>query len=127
MATILGNVPASAVLACGLNTRVSRCKVAIGASGAATADADLGWTVVKSTTGVYTVTFPTSASTARAILKCGVDLSAALTVTKVVPTAISYTSGTATVKTLDDAATATEPASGDSFWLELISSGGISA
>lgn len=126
MSTILGNVSASPVLATGTNTRISRCMVAIGASGAATVDADPGWTVTKNTTGVYDVTFPTSCSTARAILKCGVALSPALTVVNAVATAVSYTAGTATVKTLLNDAAA-QPASGDYIWLELISSGGMSA
>lgn len=105
------------------NTRVWRCKVAIGASGAATADGDAGWTVVKANTGVYTVTFPICASNSRPILKCGIELSAALTVVDAVATAVSYTAGTATVKTLLNDAAA-QPADGDKFWLELTATGG---
>lgn len=91
--------------------------VAIGGSGAATYDRqdDPGLTCAKNTTGVYDVTFPKS----RAARITGQVMSPLLTVTKIAVTAIDASAGTATVKTLDDAATATEPASGDKLWLEF--------
>lgn len=120
MALTLGDYDSANVKAVGLNTVISRCVVAVGASGAATVDAR-GWTVVKNTTGIYDVTYPAVAANARAILRHGIMLSTAATVADTYAKALSFTAGTAQLVTfLNTAGTPVEPASGDSFWIELV-------
>lgn len=124
MANTLGDYDAPNARAVGLNTVTSRCVVAVGASGAATVDAR-GWTVVKNATGIYDVTYPAVAANARAILRGGILLSTAATVADTYTKALSFTAGTAQIVTfLNTAGTPVEPASGDSFWLELVATVG---
>jgi hypothetical protein len=120
MSNTLGDYGAYPLRASGANTVVSRCVVAIGASGAATVDGDQGWTVTKNTTGTYDVTYPIVSSNARAILSHGIQLSAAATVARTYTKALTLTSGTAQIITyLNTAGTPVEPANGDYLWLKL--------
>lgn len=121
MANTLGDYDAFPLRAAGMNTVVSRCVVAIGASGAATVDGDRGWTVTKNTTGVYDVVYPAVSANARAILIARVMLSPTPTVAGSYTKALALTSGTAQIVTyLNTAGTPVEPASGDYLYLELI-------
>ncbi len=116
MATTAGAVKVLPLRGVGRGGRVIlQLDVAIGAAGAATYDRqdDPGLTCAKNTTGVYDVTFPKC----RAARITGGVMSASMTVTDFCVTAIDAALGTATIKTLHDDATATEPASGDKIWL----------
>ncbi len=120
MANTLGDYAPAPVRATGINTVISRCVVAVGATGAPTADADQGWTVTRNSTGSYAIVFPAVSANARAILMHGIGVSAAATVARTYASALALTSGTATLITyLNTAGTPVDPANGDSFWLEL--------
>lgn len=109
------------------NSHTWRAHVAIGAAGAATvttlADAVGGTiTCVKNTTGIYDITYPILAAVATSVpvIKCDILQSAAVTVAKAYFKAFAPTAGTAQVVTfLNTAGTPVEPASGDSFYIEV--------
>ena len=83
----------------------------IGATGAPGTTTGLpGFTFTRSTNGTYTVVCPSGVD---AVIFPFVRLSAALTVIDCVVTAQSATAGTFTVKSLNAAGAATDPASGD--------------
>lgn len=109
------------------NTICLRAYVAIGASGAATVSQNGGGvgpiTVVKNTTGVYDVTFPVFAAATTSLFGINAHsiFSAAATVARAYVKAQAPTSGTAQIVTyLNTAGTPVEPASGDSFILEIV-------
>ncbi len=97
------------------------CTAVIGAAGAVAAvGGDRGISVAEANTGVYTVTFPPlndiQANYSRLFVQVA---SAALTVVSAVVTAFDTANGTATVKTVDAAGAAAEPAVLDSLYVEL--------
>lgn len=101
--------------------------VAIGASGAATVSQNGGGTgpvtCVKNTTGVYDITFPVFAASATSLCHIHVKAitSPAATVARAYNKAFAPTSGTAQIVTyLNTAGTPVEPASGDSFVIEIV-------
>jgi hypothetical protein len=120
-----GRYPAST----GKQSTVRRkARVDIGASGAATvnANSDPGFTCVKNTTGVYDVTFPKCPAAGNPTIRAYVQLSAASTVSQANFIAVDFQAGTGQFKSaLNTAGTGVEPASGDIIVIELDT--GISA
>ena len=121
MANTLGDYQAWPVMALGANRRKSICIIPIGATGAVgTLDADQGWTVTRTSAGLYALVFPIVSSNARAVLKAGILLSTATTIDRVIVTAYAPTSGTASITCVTGSDTATDPANGDKLWVELV-------
>lgn len=121
MATNLGNIAAFPAKATCIDTVISRASIVVGAAGAvAVVVGDMGISAVNAGAGTFTVTFPSMPGTRQSIL---LQLqSAALTVVDAVITALDTGAGTATVKTLNAAGAATNPASGDIVVIVFIAS-----
>lgn len=84
----------------------------IGSTGAVgTLSGDPGFTVTRDSQGTYSITFPPCSS---CVVEC-IPVSATPTIISTVCTAKSATSGTATFETHNEAAAATDPASGDTL------------
>jgi hypothetical protein len=99
----------------------SRCNVNIGATGAPTLVGPLGWSFTRTGVGTYDGTCPAVPAQAKSfpVLRGGILVSAAKTVTKVIITAYSPTAGTFSFTLVQSAATAAEAANGDILWFKL--------
>jgi len=119
MTLTLGDHPAHPARAVGQDVRVCWAHVDIGASGAPTlssALSDPGISIVRDSAGTYTVTFP--AVPARAFPSIAV-VSATPTIISTAITVFSPSTGTLTFETHNEAAAATDPASGDDILIRI--------
>lgn len=109
-----------------------RALVAIGTTGAPTLTGDHGITIARDDTGDYDITFPVFPTGSGCVVKVGVALSAAATVTNAVVTALDTAAGTATFLTTAISGdpgeeAAADPADGDVLWIEIEGSVSLNA